>query len=255
MKKDYTHISFLLDNSGSMLPATKDTIGGFNTFLEKQKSDPGTMTFSLYEFLPNETNGVDNPLYKPEPPFNIANQWIINPLVGHYVGYKGNPSKLASKIVYDFTDIQEVAPLDNHNYICHSGTPLLDTIGFAVYDTGVKLAKLPESLRPDVVIFVILTDGEERHSRAYTLTEVHSIIKHQTEAYNWQFMFLGANQDAIQTGASFGIASGSSLNFAATDDGIARTYNVVADNITARKFMKTASAYTDDQRASAMGGG
>jgi len=86
-------------------------------------------------------------------------------------------------------------------------TALLDGIGRTVNELGARLAGLPENERPGTVIFAIMTDGLENASREFTHGVVKAMITHQEQVYNWQFLYMGADQDAIEVGSSLGIAS------------------------------------------------
>jgi len=86
-------------------------------------------------------------------------------------------------------------------------TALLDAVGKTINSVGTKLREMPESERPSQVVFVIQTDGHENHSSEFTNQQITDMIKHQTNKYNWQFVFLGADQDAFASAASIGINS------------------------------------------------
>ena len=85
-------------------------------------------------------------------------------------------------------------------------TALLDAVGRAINETGARLAAMEESQRPGLVVFVIVTDGEENSSREFTRDQIRTMVEHQQSAYKWQFTFLAANQDAFAAGGSMGIA-------------------------------------------------
>lgn len=85
-------------------------------------------------------------------------------------------------------------------------TALLDAVGRAIVETGERLAKMPEADRPGLVVFVIITDGQENSSREFTKTKVQEMISHQQDVYKWQFIYLGANQDAFAEAGDLGIA-------------------------------------------------
>lgn len=85
-------------------------------------------------------------------------------------------------------------------------TALLDALGRAIHETGVRLAAMPESDRPGLVVFVIVTDGEENSSHEFSRAQIKQMIEHQHTQYQWQFTFLGANQDAFAEAAQLGIA-------------------------------------------------
>ncbi len=96
------------------------------------------------------------------------------------------------------------------------GTALYDAVGTAVQVFGQDLAALPEHARPDTVQVVIVTDGEENSSREYAAEAIRNLITQQTDKYGWDFVFLGANQDAILTAQELGIAADSALTYAAS---------------------------------------
>ena len=85
-------------------------------------------------------------------------------------------------------------------------TALLDAVGRAINETGARLAAMDEAQRPGLVVFVIVTDGEENSSREFTRDQIRTMVEHQQSAYKWQFTFLAANQDAFAAGGSMGIA-------------------------------------------------
>ncbi len=85
-------------------------------------------------------------------------------------------------------------------------TALLDAVGRAIVETGERLAKLPEADRPGLVVFVVITDGEENSSKEFSLTRIKEMIQHQQDVYKWQFIYLGANQDAFAEAGAMGIA-------------------------------------------------
>jgi hypothetical protein len=85
------------------------------------------------------------------------------------------------------------------------GTALLDAVGRAINETGERLARMPEEDRPGLVIFVVMTDGEENSSKEFSKARIKEMIQHQQEVYNWHFTFLGANQDAFAEAGGMGI--------------------------------------------------
>lgn len=130
--------------------------------------------------------------------------------------------------VYPSTDINVVS---KYSLSPRGMTALTDAIAKTVIDFGDELAVLPEDDRPGTVIVVIVTDGLENSSREYTADAVKALITEQQEKYNWEFVFLAAGQDAIVTGAGYGIGAGSSLTFDANNIGLAvsaaSTYSTV----------------------------
>ena len=111
--------------------------------------------------------------------------------------------------------VQEVVGLTRETYVPRNSTALLDAIGRTIDELGNRLADLPEQSRPGQVIVTILTDGEENSSRKFTWKDVAAKIKHQTEVYQWTFLFLGANQDAIATAAQMNIGAANSSTYVA----------------------------------------
>lgn len=106
------------------------------------------------------------------------------------------------------------------NYHCNGCTALNDAVCIAIDTLGQELAAMPESERPEHVLFVIITDGMENASREYSAGDVKNRIRHQTEVYSWEFDYLAANQDAFATGAELGLSSDSCMNFCASPTGI-----------------------------------
>ena len=93
------------------------------------------------------------------------------------------------------------------------GTALLDAVGRAINETGERLAAMPEANRPGLVVFVVMTDGEENSSREFTKKQIKEKISHQQEKYGWQFVFLGANQDAFAEAGAMGMQAQAAANF------------------------------------------
>ncbi|NWK56001.1 VWA domain-containing protein [Verrucomicrobiaceae bacterium N1E253] len=105
----------------------------------------------------------------------------------------------------DRTPITEVRPLDTTTYQPRGSTALLDAIGRTIDNIGKQLAETPEKDRPGKVIIAIYTDGYENASTDYTAQQISKMIRHQTDNYQWEFLFLAANEDAIATAAAYGI--------------------------------------------------
>jgi hypothetical protein len=110
-------------------------------------------------------------------------------------------------------------------------TALLDAIGKAIVETGERLDKMPEHDRPSKVVFVIITDGEENSSKEYKKARINELIKQQSEKYQWQFVFLGANQDALKEADSLGISTANAMNFSATAVGVKNSFSATSHNL------------------------
>ncbi|MEJ7834446.1 MAG: vWA domain-containing protein, partial [Nocardioides sp.] len=107
------------------------------------------------------------------------------------------------EVVYADRPVADVSPLDLQP---RGSTALLDAIGRTVTDRGADLAALAEAERPGTVIVAIMTDGYENASREWTHPAIKALVEQQTAAYGWQFMYMGADQDAVEVGASLGVS-------------------------------------------------
>lgn len=109
------------------------------------------------------------------------------------------------EVVHAGVPIQSVGKLD---LIPRGWTALYDAVGRAVRETGERLSAMPENERPGLVVFVIITDGMENASKEFrSKAEIKKIIDHQTQKYNWKFLFLGSNQDGFAEGTSLGMSA------------------------------------------------
>jgi len=118
--------------------------------------------------------------------------------------------------VFVAIDAASVRPIKIHP---RNSTALLDAIGSTIDATGLRLAALPQIDRPACVIVVVITDGMENSSKTFKWTDVQQRIRHQSDQYQWQFIFLGANIDAIATAGQLGINAGDALDVASDDRG------------------------------------
>src|SRR5208337_3133330 len=127
-------------------------------------------------------------------------------------------------LLYTGEDIQKVEPLTHKTYLPGGGTALLDAVARTIITTGQRLEAMKEEERPARVIVAILTDGQENSSLEFGgpdgRTKVFGMIKKQTEQYNWVFVFIGANQDAIQAGSGLGIGAANSISTANNTKGV-----------------------------------
>lgn len=204
MKKGYTHISVVLDSSGSMASIHGATIEGYNAFLKEQKSVKGEGTLTQIRF---------------------RNNWGGFRLGGAF----GSVAELAThEVIENFVKLADAKELTTANYIVSGGTPLLDAIGNSIKETGRTLAAMKEEDRPDKVIFVILTDGGENASKQFTKEQIKSMINEQTNVYKWDFMYIGANQDSIAEAANYGIAAGFASNYNADAVSTRATFGVMS---------------------------
>ena len=124
-------------------------------------------------------------------------------------------------------------------YKCTGCTALNDAICIAMDTIGQEFANMPEEERPEHVLCVIITDGEENASREYTTEDVKARIEHQKTKYNWQFEFLAANQDAFETGESFGLDEDDCMDFECDSEGVELLCEYVEDRMSSiRKKQK-----------------
>lgn len=153
------------------------------------------------------------------------------------------------EVLYFALPIVDAKRLDSATFVPRGSTALLDAIGRTIHDTGKRLEAMPEGERPEKVIFVIVTDGEENASKEFTAAQVNDLITHQREKYNWEFVFLGANQDAITTAANLGIAGAASLTYAANSKGVQGAYASLSRSVTSRRAGITMGVdFSDEDR-------
>lgn len=100
------------------------------------------------------------------------------------------------------------------------GTALLDAMGTAIVNVGARLAAKPEDQRPGKIVVVVITDGQENASTEYTQTRVADLVKQQSETYNWQFAFLGANIDSFSVANAMNIGASATMDYAANASGV-----------------------------------
>ncbi len=186
MKKNLTEIVFILDRSGSMSGLEKDTIGGFNAMIEKQKKQDGDCFVSTVLF--------DN----------------------------------ESKVLHDRIKLSDIPKMTDSDYTVRGCTALIDAIGGAIHHIGnIHKYARPEDV-PEHTMFVITTDGMENASYHYTSKQVKKMIERQKEKYGWEFLFIGANIDAVETAARYGIDKDRAVNYNADGQGTHIVYNAVA---------------------------
>lgn len=154
------------------------------------------------------------------------------------------------EMVYEGRCIKE-APLLNHHTYCPCGsTALRDAIGRNINRTGARLRNMPWHLRPSKVIFVIQTDGEENSSTKYHMADINRMINHQRDVYKWEFVFLGANQDAIAEASKYGIGHAHAITYQSTRHGVNCAFASVSKNIANYRTGATSNVlFTEEDRA------
>lgn len=135
------------------------------------------------------------------------------------------------EVVYDGRPIKSADKLTPATFQPRGMTALLDAIGRTINSVGTRLGALDESERPDKVVMVIMTDGFENASKEFDNIKIAEMIRTQTNDYNWQFLFVGANQDAVLSAKSMGIAASHSMSYAANAVGTQDVYTSLSANI------------------------
>ena len=136
-----------------------------------------------------------------------------------------------SCVLYDRIDIRKVEPMTEREYRVGGCTALLDAIGGAVRHIANVHKYAREEDRPGKTVFVITTDGLENASRRYDYAEVQRMVRHEQEKYGWEFLFLGANMDAISAAGRFGIRAERAVRYAPDSAGTALNFSVVSDTV------------------------
>ena len=133
-----------------------------------------------------------------------------------------------SEVLYDRVDVKKIEPMTERQYQVGGCTALLDAIGGAVRHIANVHKYAREEDRPAKTVFVITTDGMENASRSYSYDEVRRMVKRQQEESGWEFLFLGANMDAISAARSFGIRPDRAVRYQCDGEGTALNYRVLS---------------------------
>ncbi len=184
-----TELVFILDRSGSMAGLESDTIGGFNSMIEKQKKQDGECYVSTVLF--------DN----------------------------------ESLVLHDRVKLCEVPKMTDEDYHVGGCTALMDALGDAIRHIGNihKYARAEDV--PAHTMFVITTDGMENASHRYGSAQIKKMIEQQKEKYGWEFLFIGANIDAVETAARYGIGADRAVNYHADSKGTKVLYETMAETL------------------------
>lgn len=189
MKKNLTELVFILDKSGSMHGLENDTIGGFNSMLEKQKELDGSCVITTVLF---------DTYYQ---------------------------------LLHDRIDIRAVSPITEKEYTVGGCTALLDAMGKTIEKISAVQKNTAEDYRAEKVMFVIITDGMENASRFYNVSQVKEMVNLQKEKYGWEFIFLGANMDAVETAGRFGIGADRAVDYVPDKQGTKLNYETISDTV------------------------
>ena len=187
MMNGITELVFILDRSGSMRGLEADTIGGFNSMLEKQKRESGQC-------------------------------WVTTVLFDHM-----------TEVLHDRLPLEKVPPITGNEYFVRGSTALLDAVGSTIeHIVSIHRYVRPEDV-PEHTVFVITTDGYENASRKYDARKVKEMIRHEQEKYGWEFLFLGANIDAVASACRLGIDETHAANYVCDPCGTQLNYTAVND--------------------------
>lgn len=162
------------------------------------------------------------------------------------------------EVVYALKKIADAPELTIATFVPRGSTALLDAIGRTINEAGASYSKMAEADRPERVIVVILTDGQENASHEFTRDQIFKMVKEQRENWKWEFFFVGANQDAIQAGMSIGISGTKSMNYCASAVGTQNTFKSLSHSassyrVAANHDMAVATSdFSDDDRKEAM---
>ena len=136
-----------------------------------------------------------------------------------------------SSVLHDRVDLRKIEPMTDQQYFVGGCTALIDAIGGAIHHIGNVHKYAREEDRPEHTVFIITTDGMENASRRYTSDQVKAMVKRQKEKYGWEFLFLGANIDAVETAAHFGIDEDRAVTFYNDAQGQALNYSEVSEAV------------------------
>ena len=210
MKQGLTEAVFILDRSGSMRGLESDTIGGFNSMIEKQRNEEGEVYISTVLFDDK------------------------------------------SEVLYDRVPVKKIEPMTDKQYYVRGCTALLDAIGGAIHHIANIHKYAREEDRPEKTLFIIITDGLENASCNYSYSKVKEMIEKEKNDYGWEFLFLGANIDAVGEAAKFGIDAKRAVNYNNDSVGTRTNYKVLAKTISSlrkAKSKKETDAIFEDARS------
>jgi Mg-chelatase subunit ChlD len=200
-----THVTFVLDSSGSMSKIEDDTKGGFNVFLREQQEEEGTATVTLYDF--------DSTV----------------------------------ELVYRNRPIADAPKLDNENYRPGGKTALHDAVVRAVDETDEQIETTAPRDQPENVIIVVLTDGKENASET-PQDVVRDRVENRREEAGWEFLFIGANQDAALTAQEMGMDQDKSLDMSHSGEGAEEAYRSTSRSVSRARQQGSTGGYTEEDR-------
>ena len=135
------------------------------------------------------------------------------------------------ELLHDRINLRGIAPITDKEYYVRGSTALLDAVGKTINKIGNVQRKTAEAERAEHIMFVITTDGMENASREFSYEKIRKMIEHQKSKYSWEFIFLGANIDAIETAERFGISKDRATNYNADSEGTILNYEVISETV------------------------
>jgi len=149
------------------------------------------------------------------------------------------------EVLHDRIDIKAVSKITEQDYYVRGCTALLDAVGKTIKKISSVQKNTAKEYRAEKVLFVITTDGMENASRKFTYDEVKSLVEKQKKKHNWEFIFLGANIDAIDVANKFGIAKNRTQNFHNDSEGVALNYSVLSETVSAFRAAPACESISD----------
>jgi len=190
-----THVTVLLDRSGSMSAIRDEVVEGFNAFLREQQALPGKATLTLVQF----------------------------------------DSVAPFEVVHRLSPIAEVPPLSRATFQPRGATPLLDALGRGIIDIENAIAGLAPADAPDAIVVAVITDGMESASQEFTLEDVQWLLTQKRSHENWRFIFQSADLAAIELACSAGIRRADTALFSADAHGVAGTWTSISEAVAATR--------------------
>ena len=187
MRKGLTEVVFILDRSGSMRGLEADTIGGYNSMLERQKKEEGEAVISTVLFDDQ------------------------------------------TEILHDRMSLDQVDQITDKDYFVRGCTALLDAVGGAIHHISKVQKEMPDEEKPEKTLFIITTDGMENASKYYSYEKVKKMVEKKKKKHHWQFIFMGANIDAVEVAGRFGVAANRAVRYECDGTGTALNFAVMSN--------------------------
>lgn len=143
-----------------------------------------------------------------------------------------------AEVLHDRIDIDKIDLMNDQQYYVRGCTALLDAVGGAIHHIGNVHKYAREEDRPEKTLFIITTDGMENSSRRYDYDRVKNMVERQKERFGWEFIFLGANIDAVEVAGRFGIKANRAVNYECDSEGTKLNYDVLSETVTRMRQTK-----------------